>query len=250
MSGIRLEMMKMRRLHVMPLTLVLLAAAIPIVALSLFAPGAVSRLNDPHALPWGQPLLNLAFANALIHPILVAVLASRQTDIEHSSGGWLLNATTGRTPGMLCRMKFFALMAVVTPATLVQTGAVVELGWVAGVRVPLDVPMWSWYVISLVLIDAVLLAFHIWLSAFRENQLVSVGIGLVGGFIALYMFLMPAVARLVPWGYYAMITPVTMAAGSDGLIPVLPPWPWLAGLVVIGAAAFVWCTKRLDRVER
>ena len=83
MGEIRLEMTKMRRLHVIPLTLVLLAAAIPVVALSLFAPGAVSRLNDPHELPWGQPLLNFAFANALIHPILVAVLASRQTDIEH-----------------------------------------------------------------------------------------------------------------------------------------------------------------------
>ena len=82
MGEIRLEMTKMRRLHVIPLTLVLLAAAIPVVALSLFAPGAVSRLNDPHELPWGQPLLNFAFANALIHPILVAVLASRQTTVQ------------------------------------------------------------------------------------------------------------------------------------------------------------------------
>ena len=54
MGEIRLEMTKMRRLHVMPLTLALLAAAIPIVALSLFAPRAVSRLNDPHALPWAN----------------------------------------------------------------------------------------------------------------------------------------------------------------------------------------------------
>ena len=250
MGEIRLEMTKMRRLHVIPLTLVLLVAAIPVVALSLFAPGAVSRLNDPHELPWGQPLLNFAFANALIHPILVAVLASRQTDIEHPSGGWFLNATTGRTPGTLCRMKFFALVAVVIPAILVQTGVVVALGLVAGIRVPLDVPMWSWYVVSLILVDMVLLAFHIWLSAIRGNQLVGVGTGLVGGFIALYMFLVPSVARVIPWGYYAVITPVTMAAGSDGLVPVLPPWPWLAGLVLFGAAAFAWCTKRLDRVER
>ena len=250
MGEIRLEMTKMRRLHVIPLTLVLLAAAIPVVALSLFAPGAVSRLNDPRELPWGQPLLNFAFANALIHPILVAVLASRQTDIEHPSGGWFLNATTGRTPGTLCRMKFFALVAVVIPAILVQTGVVVALGLVTGIRVPLDVPMWSWYVVSLILVDMVLLAFHIWLSAIRGNQLVGVGTGLVGGFIALYMFLVPSVARVIPWGYYAVITPVTMAAGSDGLVPVLPPWPWLAGLVLFGAAAFVWCTKRLDRVER
>lgn len=250
MGEIRLEMTKMRRLHVVPLTLILLVSAIPIVALSLFAPGAVSRLNDPHALPWGQPLLNFAFANALIHPILVAVLASRQIDIEHSSGGWFLNATTGRTPGMLCRMKFFALAAVVIPATFVQTGAVVALGLVAGVRVPLDVPMWSWYVVSLVLVDTVLLAFHIWLSVVCENQLASVGTGLVGGFIALYMFLAPSVARVIPWGYYAVITPVAMAAGSDGLVPALPPWPWLIGLVLLGAAAFDRCTKRLDRVER
>ena len=115
---------------------------------------------------------------------------------------------------------------------------------------PLDVPMWSWYVVSLVLVDTVLLAIHIWLSAICENQLVGVGTGLVGGFIALYMFLAPSVARVIPWGYYAVITPVAMAAGSDGLVPVLPPWPWLIGLVLLGAAAFARCTKRLDRVER
>ena len=237
MGEIRLEMTKMRRLHVIPLTLVLLAAAIPVVALSLFAPGAVSRLNDPRELPWGQPLLNFAFANALIHPILVAVLASRQTDIEHPSGGWFLNATTGRTPGTLCRMKFFALVAVVIPATLVQTGAVVALGVVAGVRVPLDVPMWSWYVVSLVLVDTVLLAIHIWLSAICKNQLVAVGTGLVGCFIAIHMFLAPSVARVLPWGYYAVITRLAMAAGSDVLFPFLPPPPAAICLPLVGAVA-------------
>ena len=84
MGEIRLEMTKMRRLHVIPLTLVLLAAAIPVVALSLFAPGAVSRLNDPHELPWGQPLLNFAFANALIS--------------SHSRGGAGIPSDRHRTP--------------------------------------------------------------------------------------------------------------------------------------------------------
>ena len=57
-------------------------------------------------------------------------------------------------------------------------------------------------------------------------------------------------ARVIPWGYYAVITPVAMAAGSNGLVPVLPPWPWLIGLVLLGVAAFARFTKRLDRVER
>ena len=51
MGEIRLEMTKMRRLHVIPLTLVLLVAAISAVSLSLFAPGAVSRLTIPMSCP-------------------------------------------------------------------------------------------------------------------------------------------------------------------------------------------------------
>ena len=40
---------------------------------------------------------------AMTSPILAAVLASRQTDIEHSGVGWTLASTAGYSTGVLCR---------------------------------------------------------------------------------------------------------------------------------------------------
>ena len=88
-----------------------------------------------------------------------------------------------------------------------------------------------------------------WLAAVVENQLVGVGVGLIGSFIGVYMLLAPAsVARLVPWGYYAVISCARMEGATARYTAPAPGW--VAGFLVLSAVLFAVATRRLDRIER
>lgn len=243
----RLEFRKMRRLHAMPILIGLVIAVAALSSASLFSGGTREAFNDPTASPWASLLLSYTMMAAMTSPILTAVLASRQTDIEHAGSGWTLAATAGRTPGNLCRAKLAALAVLLAPAITLQTFLVIGIGILAGIRVPLDIVPWAVYTMLLYLLDVAFCALHIWVAARVENQLVSVGVGILGAFLAVFSLLIPApVSRVIPWGYYAVIS----QAGQSGadIVYVQAPYAWIAGFLVLVAATFILGTRRLDRI--
>ncbi|SHE24580.1 Hypothetical protein ACGLYG10_0786 [Actinomyces glycerinitolerans] len=246
--AVRMELAKLRRLRTTPIVTVL-----GVTAVAFAAPlSASSRagLNDPAAHPWEGILLQYALINALFSPILVAVLASRLTDIEHASGGWYLSATAGLTPGRLCRAKFATLALVLVPTLALQTLALILAACTAGATVPLPIGIWAGYTALLIGVDLAMCALHVLLAAVLDNQLACVGLGLVGAFIGVYMFLAPAwLARLLPWGYWAMICPISQVGTGDVMV-ARPPLGWIAGFLGLAAACFYAITSRLDRIER
>lgn len=243
-----LELRKMRRLHTLPVVLVLVVAVSALSSISLFSEAARSAFDDPAANPWAALLLTYTLMSAMGSPVLVAVLASRQTDIEHSSSGWILAATAGYLPGMVCRAKLVVLGLVITPAAIAQSLLVVAAGYVAGIRVPLDLGPWIGYTVLLVLVDIALCALHIWLATVVENQLISVGVGMLGAFVAVFtLFLSPVGARFIPWGYYAVISFATQS--GDQASYTQPPYLWVGGFLVLIGAVFAVVTRRLDRLE-
>jgi hypothetical protein len=247
--AIRLEFRKMRRLRTLPIVLVMVGAVAALGSAPLFAGSTRATFDDPAAHPWAGLLLSYTLVAAMTSPILAAVLASRQTDVEHAGTGWTLASTAGFTPGTLCRAKLAALSGILLPAVLVQTLLVVGAGMLAGIRVPLDVGPWIGYTLLLLLVDVALVAVHIWLAATVENQLVSVGVGMLGAFLAVFTLLAPGAAFwIVPWGAYALISHVAQAAGEVGY--VTPPHPWIIGFFALVGVAFTLATHRFDRLER
>lgn len=239
----------MRRLRTGPIVTILVLAVAALSSISLFSGGTRRTFDDPEAMPWVALMMSYTFMAAMTSPILTAVLASRQTDIEHSGAGWTLASTAGYSPGALCRAKLAALSLVLVPAIIGQTLLVLAIGAVAGIRVPLDAGPWIGYTLLLFLVDVAFLALHIWLASVVENQLISVGIGMLGAFLAVFMLLMPgAVARVIPWGYYAMIS---FAGQQDDTISyITPAFAWIGGFLVLVGVVFVLATRRLDRIER
>lgn len=190
--------------------------------------------------------------NALVHPVLVAVIASRQTDIENTGAGWTLNSTTGVGPGALCRAKTALLVAVLALAVAAETAATIGLARARGYTVPLEWGQWIQYAVLLWLVDGVFVGAHVWLAAKWDNQLICVGVGLLGAFTAMYMFLAPsAIARMVPWGYYAVITNTRLVGRQAGGVRYgSVDLPWVVGFLLLALAALAWATHRMDRVER
>lgn len=242
------EFAKMRRLHVAPVVVMMMAGVIALSCVELIAPGFAASVGDPSGQPWQRLLAGLALAVSLVSPLLLAVLASRQVDIEHQGNGWLLAHTAGLAPGQLCRVKFVATGAVLAVATVAQIAVVIVIGELAGITVAFPAGQWAGYTASVLVVNLVLLGVHLLVSARFENQLVSLGVGVLGTFLAVSSTGMPSwVAHLSPWGYYAVATPVDYRGGD--LVSLAPSYPSLLALAAVGAAVFVAATGRLDRQE-
>lgn len=165
---LRLEFRKMRRLRVLPILLTMVAAVVALSSILLFSPSSQEGFEDPASTPWAGLLLGYTMMAAMTSPILMAVLASRQTDIEHTGGGWFLSQVAGFAPGQLLRAKFASLSLLVVGAVALQSLAIIGLGIAAGIRVPLDLSPWMTYTGLLILVNIAFLALHLARSNRRE----------------------------------------------------------------------------------
>ncbi|MCQ9384305.1 ABC transporter permease [Brevibacterium sp. 50QC2O2] len=240
------EFAKMRHLKV---GLVATIMVIGVLALSLFAVVSSPDFDPDTPGAWNALLAGMSLGIPLISPLLLAVLASRQTDIEHQGNGWLLQSTSGITPGGLCRAKLVALGLIVAAVTIGSSLIVLAFGKVfAGILPPAPLAHWAGFTLCMLVVNLAVLALHILLSAKVENQLVALGIGVLGCILAVFSQGLPAVAaHLTPWGYYAL----ARAAGYQGeMIQALPiSYPSIIALTVIVGGLFAALTFRFDRQE-
>lgn len=250
---VRIEISKMRRLRTPAIVLALIGVIILFEGATLYSASSQAIASEPSKSPWAHELLGVAMINALLHPILVAVISSRQVDMENSGEGWILNAAAGTRPGRLMRVKLIVLALILLFACGLQFGALILLGLHSGITVPLDEGPWIGYFLMLWIVDCVLAAGHVLLSARFENQLIGMGIGILGAFAGMYLFLAPlSVARWLPWGYFAVINPTRLIGeGEHVQIEYCEPGVvWLIGLVLLATAVFVVLTRRADTIER
>jgi len=242
---VRNEFAKMRHLRVG-----LLAA---VLAIGVFVVTAATGLTNPSfdtATPdsWNALLGSMASGVGLVAPLVLAVLASRQVDVEHRGSGWLLAATAGVTGGQLCRAKLVTLAIVVTAATVAASAAMAGLGLLVGVTAPVPLGRWLGFTAAVVTVNLVVLAVQVLLSAHVENQLVGIGVGLLGTILALFGASVPTwLTHLTPWGYYSLSRPA--AYHGHDLVAVSPWYGSIAALAVVAAVGVVVITARLDRQE-
>ncbi|MGW9553620.1 ABC transporter permease [Nocardiopsis sp. NPDC055551] len=246
--AVGLEVHKTRGLRVWVLCLVMVVAVVALSGMNLFSESAREGFADPTAQPWESLLLNQVMISAMTSPVLVAVLAGRQVDIEHQGQGRFLARVSGLGPGLLCRAKAVVLGLALTLTVVAQCVLILLAGLVVGIEVAPPIALWARYGLFLLLVNLALLGLHLWLAARVDNQLVGLGVGLLGAFYAVYALLMPTwVAYVLPWGYYAAISPVAMA--NDQLIEAAPI-PWAFALFLCAAAAlFLGACRYLDRAE-
>ena len=184
----------------------------------------------------------------LVAPVLLAVAASRQVEIEHSGGGWWASAAAGAAPGRLCRAKLLALGLLVTPVPAVWGAIVAALGTAIGVAAPFPAARLVGLVVSLMVIDLAVLAVQLLASARADNQLGPLALGIIGTLLGLFSQIMPAwVQCLSPWTAYGLVAPADFV-GED-LVDLDAHPGLLVALAVAGTALFLAVTARLDRQE-
>jgi lantibiotic transport system permease protein len=240
------ELAKMRHLKIGLIATIMILG---VLALSLFVVVSSPDFDPDTPQAWNALLAGMSLGSPLLSPLLLAVLASRQTDIEHQGNGWLLHSASGITPGGLCRAKLVALGIVVSGVTIGTSLIVLVVGkMLASILPPAPLGHWAGFTLCMLVINLAVLALHILLSATVENQLVALGIGVLGCILAVFsQGLPPVAAHVTPWGYYAL----ARAAGYEGdAIQALPiAYPSIAALAVIVGVLFAALTFRFDRQE-
>ena len=125
MTVVMNELAKIRHLRIWVTAIMYLVAVVGLTAFQSLVAGIDEHLADPGGAPGKILLTGLSRAFAMISPVLLAVLASRQVEMEHTGNGWLLSATSGVSPGHLCRAKFIVLGLIVALVTMMQSALLV-----------------------------------------------------------------------------------------------------------------------------
>lgn len=240
------EFAKMRRLGVGLVALLMMLAVLGLSLLTLLTgPGIDPRSGEA----WNALLAGMSLAIPMVSPLLLAVLASRQVDIEHQGNGWLLLTTAGLSPGAACRAKTVALGVVVTTATVGGSLLALLAGrLLAGITAPVPLGHWAGFTACMLVVNLVLLALHVLISATLENQLVALGIGMIGTLIAVFATGLPeVVAHVTPWGYYSLAEAADYT--GDEIVALPLSYPSFAVLAVLAAALFLLTTALFDRQE-
>lgn len=243
-----LEFKKMKRLRTLPILAGMIAAVVAMGSMTLFR-GSVQADIAQGIDVWPNHLSTYCMMAALLSPIVLAVIASRQTEMEFSGQGWTLSATAGFTPGQVVRAKLLALSLIIAVATIMQSAAVIALGLAFGIQTPIPLGVISLYTLMLAMVNIAFTAAFVALASVVENQLVALAAGLLSAFISMFGLLMPADwARLNPWGYYAVIMPVGW--DGEGFAYITPGYVETGIFLALMMAAFVAFTHRLNYLER
>ncbi len=244
---IRVELEKMRRLKVWLVAGVISLGTLLFAGMQLFSADYIANINAPTTSHWEGTLLFYAMIKAMTAPILAAVIASRQVEVEHTGNGWVMAATLGQSRSRLCLTKVAALAPVVAATTAVELGGLVLGSRLVGATDPLPVTTWGWYAAASFTVTMLLLAAHVWLSARIEQQLAALGVGVLGAFAGVFAMLMPEwLGRVLPWGYYAVTLPYAMAP-DGGVAPLPLSWPTLALFAIVATALLAAAYRSLDR---
>ena len=205
MRGLRLEFFKARRKKLW------LAPACMLVIELIWSMWAMGRMDAADLRQGGMYFLyQFPMLNTILIPITTAVLASRLCDMEHK-GQTLKLMDTLCPPGRLFDAKFLCGAVYLGAACVLQVLAIFCAGAVAGFRGGFPAGAYAFYFISTLAVSLTLYLLQLVLSLNLVNQAPPLIAGVVGGFLGLFsMFFPRPVQRLVPWCYYAVLSPVGM----------------------------------------
>ncbi|EHL07052.1 hypothetical protein HMPREF0322_02210 [Desulfitobacterium hafniense DP7] len=159
---------------------------------------------------WLLCLYQFPVLNAIILPVVTAVVASRLSDVEHKGQTFrLLN--TVMPAGKLFDAKFLCGAFYILAIVILQVMAMLLAGYAKGFTESPPLPQLGYYLLFTSWVTLTLLLIQHIVSLLSTNQMIPLSLGLLGGFAGLFiMYLPPQFARLIPWGYYGVLMQVGM----------------------------------------
>ena len=239
MRALKVEFFKSRRRH----TLMIIAAFAAIELFWLLWSFKSGRSSEDG---WFDILYNIPVLDAVICPILAAVTAGHNADLEHKGDTCKLLYTMQTKSSLFNAKAVFGMLAMALFFTL-QAAVILLIGRLYGFAgpIPSDKILITTGIGFLVTFAVYLLQLD--LSMGIKNQFVPFAVGIVGSFSGMFMLFLPleSLRKLIIWGSYGAFSLVIMdwdAASrtadfywrepdAPGIAAVLV---WLAALYIIG----------------
>ena len=222
-KALHAELQKARRRHDL-----LICLAVPVVVY-LWAGAAAPTGADELANAYSALLYALPALNAILMPIVMALIASRLWDME------VKGSTTKLLYTLQSRRSLFAGKA------LLGTGEVLLM---VTLEMAFPAEPFVYTGICTLAVDVMLFFSELLLMLIFDNPLPALCVGIVGALIGLFSaFMPPLVSYFVPWGYFVPLSCYEVSYRDQATHTVtygLRPYSWrlLAFTVVLAAALF------------
>ena len=192
----------------------------------------------------------LAMVDAIVLPISVATLASRNCELEHKGNTWkLLETMTGPSRLYTAKLTWGAL--VLAALLIGRSGLFLAVGIGEGFQGAIPWGRFGLFTLISWAVSMMVYALQQGLSLRFANQAVALVCGISGSFLGILSLLFPpALTRCVPWGYYGLLSLVGMNWNPDTRFTWFYwEWPvptdlvllclWAALFLLVGRALFV-----------
>lgn len=233
-----LEFYKCRRRNITVLCAAVIAVELLWMGFTLSRQG-----TDDLRQGWMMMLYNLAMVDAIVLPLSVAALASRNCELEHKGNTPKLLETMV-SPGSLYTAKL--CWGALTLAVLFIVRSVVFAAMGAAAGFPGEVPLAQFCIFALISWAVSMMVYTLGqgLSLRFANQAPALICGISGSFLGiLSMLFPPALIRFVPWGYYGLLALVGMDWNETTRITRFYwQWPSPADLALLAVWAAVFGT--------
>lgn len=247
-AAFRAELQKAHRRH--DLLLCLLLPVFMVLWVGGLSPTGKDELGNAYsALFYSIPVIE-----AILFPVLMAVLASRLWDMEiKGNTPKLLYTLQSRRSLFLGKALFGTLETVLV--TLMEMGAAVLLGKVHGYTEAFPTGPFC-YLAACTLAVALMLFFLEFLLMLRfGNPLPALCVGILGALVGLFSaFMPPIVSYFVPWGYFIPLGSYEVANWDQTTHTITygtRPYNWglLAFTIALGVILFVLSWRRVQDEE-
>ena len=247
-KALHAELQKARRRHDL-----LICLAVPVVVY-LWAGAAAPTGADERANAYSALLFALPVLNAILMPIVMALIASRLWDMEVKGN------TTKLLYTLQSRRSLFAGKALlgtgeVTLLVTLEMAASILLGRVQGYTEAFPAGQFGYLALCTLVVN-VMLFLSEWLLMLRfENPLPAICIGIVGALVGLFSAFMPAiVSYFVPWGYYVPLSSYEVRVWEKETHTVLygtraQNWSLLVVAVLLAAVCFAAAWRVMKQKE-
>ncbi|WNX82996.1 ABC transporter permease [Agathobaculum sp. NTUH-O15-33] len=205
MKVLQMEFYKLKRRKIWLAPLLMLTAQL-LWGLWSFSDMSAKELSQG----WANILYNFPMLNAMMTPVIAAVIASRAADIEHKGNTYKLLQTVA-SPGRLFDAKLLCAAGWLTAAIVLQTVTITVFGMMRGFAGAPPVDEIALYFVSTLAVSLTILLFQLILSMLVPNQMIGMILGLVGAFIGLFSLFFPqSFQKLLIWAYYGVLYTVRM----------------------------------------
>lgn len=154
---------------------------------------------------WQYCLYRFPMLNAIMVPVIAAVVASRLSDVEHK-GNTLKLLKTIMPAGQLFDAKFLCGSVYILAAVVLQVLIMVISGHLKGFEGAVPVSRLGYYLLFTTAVSLTILLLQQVLSLLFANQMVPLTVGLIGGFAGLFIMFFPQnLERFILWGYYGVL---------------------------------------------